>query len=72
MITFKQFLIEAKYAEDKRFTCPDCNGKGAQRVVVQYGEDDYDIDWDPCDTCGTSGKVNRSVYERGKHRDENS
>ena len=57
-------ILEARYAADRRFRCPECEGKGWVRVVIQYGEDDFDIDKDPCDVCDATGFVARQVRDK--------
>jgi len=59
-LTFKQYLSEAKYyRDDERVECPECNGKGRERVATQNGPDDWDIDWEPCRECGGQKTISR-------------
>ena len=62
--TFKQFLEAAYYQDRDQYDCPDCYGKGYQVITIQYGEEDFDHDKDPCDTCHSTGKLSKPEYLR--------
>ena len=48
------------YRDDDKFECPDCRGKGWQTYFFQTGEDDYDKDIEPCETCDEKGYLTRT------------
>lgn len=52
------------YRDDDKFVCPDCRGKGWQTYFFQVGEDDYDKDVEPCETCEETGIVTRKQAAR--------
>lgn len=52
------------YRDDDKFECPDCRGKGWQTYFFQVGEDDYDKDIEPCETCNETGIVTRKEIAR--------
>lgn len=60
------------YRDDDKFECPDCRGKGWQTLYFQVGENDYDRDIDPCETCNETGIITRKQAARlfgSKQRD---
>ena len=52
-------ITEASYYHDSKFVCPACEGKGHQVFYTQYGEDDYDHEYEPCEMCDTSGAITK-------------
>jgi len=52
------------YRDDDKFECPDCRGRGHQVYTYQFGEDDFDHEYEPCETCNEKGIITRKQIAR--------
>lgn len=58
-------IFEARYYRDNdKFVCPDCRGRGWQVHYISNGPDDYDREYDPCETCDETGIITRKQAAR--------